>query len=104
MYFLDTDECSEGTSGCSQICINNNGSYTCTCHNGYQLSNDNHACTDIDECSIIDNGGCEQTCMNTVGSYTCLCASGYNLISRKYCTGKISDTTTFVTAFIYKRY
>ena len=42
--------------------------------------------------------------MNTVGSYTCLCASGYNLIARQFCTGKISDTTILLMAFILKRY
>ena len=88
-YLLDVDECTDGISGCSQICINTNGSYTCTCDNGYQLSNDNHTCNDINECTIIHNGGCEQTCLNTNGSFACSCTSGYQLLSDKFCTGKI---------------
>ena len=85
---LDINECSEGVFGCSQLCTNTIGSYTCTCHNGYQISNDNHTCTDIDECSINDNGKCEQTCSNTNGSYYCACLTGYSLDNNDHnCTG-----------------
>jgi len=34
----DIDECSTGTSQCSQDCINTQGSYYCTCRAGYLLS------------------------------------------------------------------
>ena len=98
VYSVDIDECSEETSGCSQLCTNTIGSYTCTCHNGYQLKND-HTCTDIDECSE-ENGVCEQTCANTIGSFTCSCASGYSLISKKFCTGMIINIiSTIVLLF-----
>ena len=40
----DIDECSEGISGCSQLCINTIGSYSCGCLNGYHLGSDNHTC------------------------------------------------------------
>ena len=40
----DIDECSEGVSGCSQLCSNTVGSYRCSCQNGYQLGSDNHTC------------------------------------------------------------
>ncbi|XP_078585919.1 uncharacterized protein LOC144867724 [Branchiostoma floridae x Branchiostoma japonicum] len=40
----DTDECSTGTSGCSQTCLNTEGSYVCTCESGYVLSSDKHTC------------------------------------------------------------
>ena len=82
----DIDECSEGTSGCSQLCTNTIGNYTCTCDNGYQLTNDDHTCTDIDECTVNNNGGCEQTCHNTNGSYYCSCFNGFSL-NDKNCTG-----------------
>ena len=77
-------------SGCSQLCISNiDDSYTCSCQNGYELSNDNHTCTDIDECTVNDNGGCEQICHNTNGSYYCSCLTGYLLsINDHNCTGK----------------
>ena len=96
--FSDIDECSEGTSGCSQLCTNTIGSYTCTCDNGYQLTNDNHTCTDIDECTVNNNGGCEQTCHNTNGSYYCSCHYGYSLNDQN-CTG-IIIVHYFVTAYV----
>ena len=40
----DIDECFEGISGCSQYCVNNVGSYYCTCDNGYLLNSDQHTC------------------------------------------------------------
>ena len=46
MFFviLDTDECQQGISGCSQVCTNTIGSYLCSCNSGYELSNDSHTC------------------------------------------------------------
>ena len=85
---IDIDECSEGTSGCDQLCSNTLGSYTCSCYSGYELDIDNHTCIDIDEC-IDDNGGCEHTCVNTIGSYYCLCNYSYVLnYDRHQCDGK----------------
>ena len=100
----DIDECSEGISECSQLCINTIGSYSCSCQNGYQLDSDNHTClgkiidalimidnayngTDINECASL-NGECEQNCQNTIGSYSCSCLTGYLMDSNGYnCTG-----------------
>ena len=44
MLSTDIDECSEGISGCSQVCSNTIGNYRCICQNGYQLDSDNHTC------------------------------------------------------------
>ena len=44
MTHTDIDECSEGISGCTQLCTNTIGSYRCTCQYGYQLGIDNHTC------------------------------------------------------------
>ena len=86
---VDIDECSQGTSRCSQLCTNTIGSYICTCHNGYQLGNDNHTCTDIDECNT-NNGGCDHNCINTPGSYQCQCREGYETNNNGInCTGMI---------------
>ena len=45
MYLLflriDIDECVLGISGCSQTCTNTNGSFICSCINGYNLSSEN---------------------------------------------------------------
>ena len=41
----DIDECDGDVHGCSDICNNNEGSYTCACESGYQLGNDDRTCT-----------------------------------------------------------
>lgn len=41
---LDIDECTEGTDGCNQTCINTIGSFTCSCGSGYRLSSDGQTC------------------------------------------------------------
>ena len=40
----DIDECDLGTATCSQICYNTEGSYTCSCHEGYYLHTDARTC------------------------------------------------------------
>ena len=85
---LDIDECVESTSGCTHICTNTHGSYSCSCNPGYRLASDRHSCVDTDECTE-DTDGCNQTCINTVGSYICSCDSGYRLASdNQMCNGK----------------
>jgi len=41
---LDLDECAQGTSQCSQICLNTPGSFTCGCQPGFQLDFDGRGC------------------------------------------------------------
>ena len=43
-FSSDTNECSDGTHNCSQICTNTNGSYTCGCNDGYHIDFDNVTC------------------------------------------------------------
>jgi len=46
---VDMDECLEGTSWCSQQCINTEGSYDCSCDSRYfKLAEDNRTCVRID--------------------------------------------------------
>ena len=53
----------------------------------------NHTCTDIDECTLNNNGGCEQTCHNTDGSYYCSCLNGYSIDANGHnCIGKLHKT------------
>ena len=40
----DIDECAEKTSGCEQKCTDNDGSFTCSCNEGYTLKDDNITC------------------------------------------------------------
>ncbi|XP_078610755.1 uncharacterized protein LOC144881494 [Branchiostoma floridae x Branchiostoma japonicum] len=86
----DTDECSRDTDGCSQICDNTVGSYTCRCRPGYSLQSDRHSCRDVDECSS-DNGGCEHTCRNSAGSYSCDCDIGFRLNSNDHSCDDIDE-------------
>ena len=44
LFHLDIDECTRGTSGCDHNCTNTDGSYYCTCMDGYELKSDNHTC------------------------------------------------------------
>ena len=41
----DIDECQDNNGGCSQDCSNTEGSYSCSCKEGYQLQSDNANCT-----------------------------------------------------------
>ena len=45
----DIDECLEGLDGCDHNCTNTDGSYYCTCIDGYVLESDNHTCTGDDD-------------------------------------------------------
>ena len=38
---LDIDECSQGTAGCNQGCNNTEGSFICTCNEGFRLHHNN---------------------------------------------------------------
>ena len=48
VFHSDIDECIQGLAGCDQNCTNTNGSYYCTCMDGYALESDNHTCTGND--------------------------------------------------------
>ena len=43
-FHPDIDECSDGNGGCSQICTNTEGSFTCGCNNSYVLDGDGTTC------------------------------------------------------------
>ena len=45
MIFLDLNECNTASHGCQQKCINDHGSFSCACLNGYRLNNDNRTCS-----------------------------------------------------------
>ena len=50
LYSSDIDECSEGTHNCEQSCIDNAGSFSCSCHSGYALLADRRSCTSLTDC------------------------------------------------------
>lgn len=43
----DIDECAEGTSGCSNFCVNDPGSFHCDCPLGFELGDDGLTCQGI---------------------------------------------------------
>ena len=108
----DIDECALGTDTCAHGCQDTQGSYTCTCQDGYTLNTDGRTCrgkellqgfyrarywsgclfADINECTLGTHR-CVQTCTNTAGSYTCGCNTGYMLNSNGFtCDGEIFST------------
>jgi len=40
----DVDECSKAGNLCQQRCVNTLGSFTCACHDGFQLQDDGQSC------------------------------------------------------------
>ena len=34
-FYLDINECTQNTHACSQVCVNDLGSYHCDCYNGF---------------------------------------------------------------------
>jgi hypothetical protein len=65
------DNCAEQAT-----CTDNEGSFTCTCNNGY--TGNGTRCDDIDECATdMDNCAEQATCTDNEGSFTCTCNNGY---------------------------
>uniref|UniRef100_A0A8C5KW74 Latent-transforming growth factor beta-binding protein 2 n=1 Tax=Jaculus jaculus TaxID=51337 RepID=A0A8C5KW74_JACJA len=74
----DVDECASRTSCPSGLCLNTEGSFTCSaCQSGYWVNEDGTACEDLDECTFP--GVCPAgVCANTVGSFSCKdCGTGF---------------------------
>ncbi|KAL5018908.1 hypothetical protein ScPMuIL_004630 [Solemya velum] len=70
----DIDECEMNPcSPQSGTCNNTDGSFYCTCKEGYRLNEDRVTCEDINECTM-NNGGCEVQCQNEIGDYRCDCS------------------------------
>ncbi len=41
----DIDECSTTINNCQQVCTNTEGSYSCSCSEGFTLATDGRNCT-----------------------------------------------------------
>lgn len=61
---------------CQQKCTNTEGSFYCSCHDGYKLNK--NRCDDDDEC-VENNGNCSNICINLIGSHVCACEAGFML-------------------------
>ena len=57
-------------------CSNTDGSFVCTCNDGYQ--GNGTTCGDVNECELgTFDCSALATCNNTIGSYSCTCVFGY---------------------------
>nr|CAD7265358.1 unnamed protein product [Timema shepardi] len=70
----DVDECEQFKERnlCVGICVNQPGSYSCKCPDGYRLGSDGRTCQDEDEClagNVCDHP--DDVCINTRGGYRC---------------------------------
>ena len=104
----DINECAMNLDDCPN-CENSEGSYSCTCNEGYKLSKEEnrvfcqgmatlayvqqfyiHVCyLDINECEIYTiNCHVNATCVNTNGSYGCMCNEGYSGDGITFCNGE----------------
>lgn len=72
----DINECEVSNGGCDHNCTNTDGSYVCSCIDGFVLGGDNRSCDDVNECS---SSLCDHTCVNIIGSFRCECFEGYTL-------------------------
>ena len=82
---FDIDECNHTSLNMcpkNSDCVNTDGSYTCTCHSGFE--GDINGCSNINEC--LSGDSCEfesgASCTDTIGSFECSCpnnmkGSGY---------------------------
>ena len=88
VYALDVDECASGNGSCTHTCNNMEGSYYCSCREGYKLASNGKICSDINECTV--GVRCDHTCVNSDGSFHCKCAGGYllNETDEKSCIGQ----------------
>lgn len=86
--------CSINNGGCAQQCRPSPTGASCTCHDGYQMSNDTKSCEDIDECQHL--GICSQHCYNYKGGYKCSCSPGYLLASDKRRCKAVGDQQPYV--------
>ncbi|XP_059150257.1 fibrillin-1-like isoform X2 [Physella acuta] len=75
---VDVDECESVPVVCEQVCTNTEGSYLCSCRDGYRQGNGSTLCKDIDEC-VEHTSSCSQLCINKDGNYSCGCLDGYTL-------------------------
>ncbi|XP_066463646.1 fibulin-5 [Eleutherodactylus coqui] len=90
-HCVDIDECASDSHQCNptQVCINTEGGYTCSCTEGYWLLEGQ--CLDIDECRY---GYCQQLCANVPGSYSCTCNPGFLLNSDGRSCQDMDECTT----------
>uniref|UniRef100_A0A8C1WYR9 CD97 antigen-like n=1 Tax=Cyprinus carpio TaxID=7962 RepID=A0A8C1WYR9_CYPCA len=95
----DEDECVIFPVACGDHaqCVNTEGSYYCSCHEGFKMSLTG-LCIDIDECSDPDVCGTNGDCYNHQGGYSCRCNQGYSNYgnNQSKCIGETSSIICFI--------
>ncbi|XP_078664086.1 uncharacterized protein LOC144907154 [Branchiostoma floridae x Branchiostoma belcheri] len=76
---MDIDECLEngGRGPCHQVCTDQEGTYKCSCNDGFEKSLiDEFLCIDADDCQSdpCENGA---TCHDGNNTFSCECPSGF---------------------------
>ena len=51
VQYSDINECQTDNGGCTQTCDNTDGSYQCSCRDGYELTSDDHNCAGMGYCN-----------------------------------------------------
>lgn len=74
LFSEDVDECTKNPCLNNGTCLNNNGSYSCVCDEGWI---DQNCDTDVNECVKIQPCQNNGTCHNSQGSYSCDCSEGW---------------------------
>ncbi|ESP03827.1 hypothetical protein LOTGIDRAFT_230171 [Lottia gigantea] len=77
----DVNECNTANGGCNQQCENMEGSFKCSCNDGYILNANKKTCDDIKECDE-NKGGCSDMCLEMKPGYKCECNPGRELFTQ----------------------
>ncbi|ESO94529.1 hypothetical protein LOTGIDRAFT_232356 [Lottia gigantea] len=78
-HSVDIDECKDRDTCKGGKCINQPGTYRCSCDGGLTMSIDQQQCLDIDECFLNRNLCLSGYCQNTHGSFICKCENGFGV-------------------------
>ena len=98
LHCADINDCDSGNGDCSQICINNIGSFECSCQSGC-IKQGFSSCIEINECEMTDMN-CFHNCTNIAGSYFCSSLQGYMIERITECVTLMNAILRMETALI----
>ena len=70
----DVDECTDGLSGCSQVCTNIDGTFECSCTVGFTLGEDSQTCEGKHFIYLINSFKYIFLCVFVCVRVVCVCA------------------------------
>ena len=75
----DINECDSSACGPNSECENTEGSFSCSCQDGFQNNVlTEFECENIDEC-ILNPCSAHAYCVDNPGSFACICPKGFEL-------------------------